>query len=137
MLTTCDMFIDDGLSDDAMESYHSGPVALPPAEIGNLPDIEQIIRVASTTQQSRESLAKFVITEDYIRKLLPMLEIAEDLGDLPDLHHLSSIMKMLILLNDNQIIEQMVSDWAILAVVGALECRYIPCLKTTGTNKYR
>ena len=103
---------------------NNGPIVLPLPEIGSLLDIEQIIRAASTTPQSRESLTKFIIAEEYIRKLLPLLEIAEDLRNLPDLHRLSSIMKMLILLNDTQIIEQMVSDWAILAIVGALECRY-------------
>ena len=115
-----------------MESY-SGPVVLPSPEIGSLPDIEQMIRIASTTQQSRESLTKFIVTEDYVRKLLPLLEIAEDLGDLPDLHRLSSIMKMLILLNDTHIIEQMVSDEAVLGVVGALECKHIQHVSTLGT----
>jgi len=49
--------------------------------------------------------------------------MAEDLESLEDLHHLCNIMKMLILLNDTQIIEHVVSDGVVLGVVGALECK--------------
>ena len=52
-----------------------------------------------------------------------MVEKAEASEELQDLHRLSGIMKMLILLNDTQIIELMVSDGVVLGVVGALECR--------------
>lgn len=96
---------------------------LPPPELGNLAEIDHQIRTASTSQQGRESLTKFLLAEDYVRRLAPLLEMAEDLEDLPDLHRLSSIMKMLILLNDTQIIELMVSDSIVLGVVGALECK--------------
>ena len=102
---------------------------LPPPELSNLAEVEQTIRAASTTQQGRESLTKFLLAEDYVRRLVPMVQLAEDLEDLPDLHRLSSIMKMLILLNDTQIIELMVSDGIVIGVVGALECKRIPCLE--------
>lgn len=94
----------------------------PPPELGNLPEIEQITRAASMTQAGRDALSKFVIREDYIAKLIPLVQIAEDLESLPDLHRLCSIMKSLILLNDNTIIETVVTDPIILGVVGALEC---------------
>jgi protein phosphatase-4 regulatory subunit 3 len=42
---------------------------------------------------------------------------------LVDLHRLCNIMKSLILLNDNTIIETVVADQIILGVVGALECK--------------
>ena len=79
-------------------------------------------RNASTSVPGRESLTKFILEQDYLTKLVPLVEMAEDLEDLQGLHRLSNIMKMLILLNDTQIIEQMVSDTVVFGVVGALEC---------------
>jgi protein phosphatase-4 regulatory subunit 3 len=106
-----------------METY-SNPIILPQPELGNLPDIEQIVRAASVTQSGRDALCKFVLREDYIDKLIPLVSVAEDLESLPDLHRLCNIMKSLILLNDNTIIEHVVTDPVILGVVGALECEF-------------
>ena len=115
-------WLDDALSDDAMESFPH-PFTLPPPELGNLEEIQNSMRTVVGTPHGRDALSKFVIGDDYIRKLLPLVETAEDLEDLEDLHHLCNIMKILILLNDTQIIEHVVSDSVVLGVVGALECK--------------
>jgi protein phosphatase-4 regulatory subunit 3 len=81
------------------------------------------MRTASSTGNGREALAKFIIAEKYIPKLLPLVDMAEDLESSADLHRLCSIMKMLILLNDTSIIEYVVTDDVVLGVVGALECK--------------
>lgn len=112
---------DDALSDDiAIDSFQS-PINLPPPELGNLHEVEIVMRNLSNTQAGRDALAKFVISEDYIPKLLPLVEMAEDLESLSDLHKLCNIMKTLILLNDTAIIEYAVMDEVVLGVVGALE----------------
>lgn len=116
-----EILLDDALSDDALEPF-SSPVLLPVPGLGNLADIDQMTRNASASMQGRESLTKFILEQDYLTKLVPLIEMAEDLEDLQGLHRLSNIMKMLILLNDTQIIEQMVSDTVVFGVVGALEC---------------
>lgn len=110
------------MSEDAIESYQQ-PIMLPAPELGNLPDIEQTVRAASISQPGRDALGKFILHEHYIDKLIPLVVMAEDLESLPDLHRLCNIMKSLILLNDNFIIEHVVTDSIILGVVGALECR--------------
>ena len=101
----------------------ASPLILPQPELSNLEEILRMMRTVSSTPQGRDSLSKFVIAEDYIRKLIPLVSMAEDLESLDDLHHLCNIMKMLILLNDTQIIEHVVSDGVVLGVVGALECK--------------
>ncbi|KAI9719629.1 MAG: hypothetical protein M1812_003400 [Candelaria pacifica] len=111
---------DDALSDDAIDSF-SNPVMLPTPDLGNLAEIEQMMRAASGTQPGRESLAKFIIGEEYIPKLIPLVSMAEDLESVSDLHRLCIIMKTLILLNDTAIIEYVVTDDIVLGVVGALE----------------
>lgn len=111
--------LDDGLSDDI---DHISPILLPNPDLGNLHEIENHMRAANSTPGGREALAKFIIAQDYVPKLIPLVEMAEDLESVSDLHRLCSIMKMLILLNDSAIIEHVVTDSVVLGVVGALEC---------------
>ena len=114
-----------------MENF-SNPIVLPPPELGNLQDVEHGIRAASSSQQGRDALVRFIMREEYVTKLLPLLEIAEDLESLQDLHRLCNVMKALIMLNDNSIIEHVVTDGVILGVVGALE--YDPDFPTHKAN---
>ncbi|KAL8733225.1 MAG: hypothetical protein Q9166_002242 [cf. Caloplaca sp. 2 TL-2023] len=125
---------DDALSDDAMDNF-ANPLALPRPELSNLDDIASLMRTVIQTPQGRDSLSKLVISEDYIRKLVPMVTMAEDLESLDDLHHLCNIMKMLVLLNDTQIIEHVVTDDVVMGVVGALE--YDPDFPTHKANHRR
>lgn len=112
--------VEDGLDDDlAMEM--PAQINLPAAELGNLQEIESNMRVMSATANGRDALAKAIMAEDYIGKMIPLVEMAEDLESLPDLHRLCNIMKTVILLNDTSIIEHAVSDENVLGVVGALE----------------
>ena len=111
---------DDSLSEelilDAPPTIH-----LQPAELGNLAEIENSMRLMSASANGRDALAKAIMAEDYIRELTPLVEMAEDLESLHDLHRLCNIMKTIILLNDTSIIEHAVSDECVLGVVGALE----------------
>ena len=79
------------------------------------------MRGLHNTQHGRDALTKYVISEDYIQKLIPLVDMAEDMEDLGSLHRLCNIMKTMILLNDTSIIEQAVTDDLVLGVVGALE----------------
>ncbi|KAI1394120.1 DUF625-domain-containing protein [Hypoxylon trugodes] len=111
---------DDSLSDDlAMDMPN--PITLPPASMGNLADIESQMRGFSGTANGRDALTKYVLMENYIGKLIPLVGDAEDLESLNDLHRLCNIMKIIILLNDTSIIEHAVSDECVIGVVGALE----------------
>lgn len=114
---------DDALSDDAVDNF-TNSLTLPRPELSNLDEIAALMRTVIATPQGRDSLSKLIITEDYIRKLVPLVSMAEDLESLDDLHHLCNIMKMLVLLNDTQIIEHVVSDDVVMGVVGALECKF-------------
>ncbi|KAH6625636.1 component of IIS longevity pathway SMK-1-domain-containing protein [Boeremia exigua] len=109
---------DDGLSDDV---DNIGPIMLPNPDLGNLHEIENHMRAANSTPGGRDALAKFILAQKYIPMLIPLVDMAEDLESVSDLHRLCSIMKLLILLNDTSIIEYVVHDDIILGVVGALE----------------
>lgn len=99
----------------------SNPLTLPTPSLGTLPEIESQIKSLVNTAQGRDALIKYVVQEDFIAKIIPLVEMAEDMEDLPSLHKLCFIMKNLILLNENSIIELAVTDELILGVVGALE----------------
>ena len=105
-----------------METF-SSQVSLPDPEMANLRQIDETIRAASCTANGRESLAKFLVTDQYAQKLVPLVEAAEEAHLIDELYRLNNIMKMMILLNDSAIIEQLIGDDLILGVVGALECQ--------------
>lgn len=108
---------------DETDEMPPGPLTLPTPSLANLMHIEDVLRRANQTQPGRDSIAKMIVAEAYIPKLTALVEEAEDLESLGDLHRLCSIMKTLILFNDTQIIEYVVRDDMIQGVVGALECK--------------
>ncbi|QDS74998.1 hypothetical protein FKW77_005538 [Venturia effusa] len=112
-----------GIVDDSVDDTADAvqPFALPAPELANLAEIEGTMRMANSTAQGREALTKFTLASDLIPKLVPLVEMAEDLESLGDLHRLCNIMKTLILLNDTAIIENVVMDDVVIGVVGALE----------------
>lgn len=114
-----DLGLDESMMDHG--GYGQTSVKLPFPTLGNLKEIDDEMRLLSGSAQGRDSLAKFVVNEEYITKLAPLVEEAEDLEGLAELHRLCNIMKQLILLNDNDIIEYAMSDEVVLGVVGALE----------------
>jgi protein phosphatase-4 regulatory subunit 3 len=122
---------DDGLSDDLTMDMPAA-LQLPPADLGTLHELDMAIRSLSQSPAGRDALAKTIMSEDYINKLIPLVEMAEDLESLPDLHRLCNIMKTILLLNDTSIIEHAVSDECVLGVVGALE--YDPDFPTHKAN---
>jgi len=96
-------------------------IQLAPAELGTLAELETNMRIMSSSANGRDALAKAIMADDYISRLIPLVEMAEDLESLQDLHRLCNIMKIVLLLNDTGIIEHAVSDDCVLGVVGALE----------------
>ncbi|CAK7274235.1 Platinum sensitivity protein [Sporothrix epigloea] len=111
---------DDNMSEDVPVDIPAS-ITLPPAELANLEDIETNMRIMSTTDTGRDALCKSIVSDEYIQKLIPLVEVAEDLESLADLHHLCNIVKILLLLNDTAIFEQVISDECLMGIVGALE----------------
>ncbi|KIH90290.1 hypothetical protein SPBR_00235 [Sporothrix brasiliensis 5110] len=108
------------MSDEAAVDIPTA-ITLPPAELANLENIETNMRIMSTTAGGRDALSRCIISDEYIHKLIPLVEIAEELESLADLHHLCNIVKIILLMNDTTIIEYAMSDGCYMGVVGALE----------------
>nr|CAI5832267.1 unnamed protein product [Callosobruchus analis] len=69
----------------------------------------------------KEKLAAAIESEGYIRKLINLFHMCEDLESLEGLHHLYDIFKNIFLLNKNVLFDTMFSDELIFDVVGCLE----------------
>nr|CAG4651615.1 EOG090X01QS [Triops cancriformis] len=104
------------------------PVELPPCELGRLEAISELISSCLPSTIRREKLATALEMEGYIKKLLQLFHICEDLENLEGLHHLYDIFKNIFLLNKNALFEVMFAEDTIFDVVGCLE--YDPATKT-------
>ena len=73
------------------------------------------------TFNRREKLAVAIENEGYIKKLLNLFHMCEDLDNTEGLHHLYEIFKNIFLLNKNALFELMFAEDTIFDVVGCLE----------------
>ncbi|XP_041468131.1 serine/threonine-protein phosphatase 4 regulatory subunit 3A-like isoform X1 [Lytechinus variegatus] len=98
------------------------PIELPPCEISKLEEITELFSSALQSPIKREKLAIAIEKENYIRKLIELFCICEDLDNNTEcLHYLYEIMKNTILLNKTSLLEILFSDELIYDVVGCLE----------------
>ncbi|XP_063706016.1 serine/threonine-protein phosphatase 4 regulatory subunit 3 isoform X2 [Culicoides brevitarsis] len=97
------------------------PIELPPCEMNRLEEISEVIASGLTSPIRKEKLAMAIESDNYIRKLLNIFHMCEDLENLEGLHYLYEIFKNIFLLNKNALFEIMFSEDTIFDVVGCLE----------------
>lgn len=97
------------------------PIELPPCELARLEDISESIASGLTTPLRKEKLAMALESDSYIKKLLVLFNMCEDLANADGLHHLYEIFKNIFLLNKNALFEIMFAEDTIFDVVGCLE----------------
>jgi len=97
------------------------PIELPPCETSRLEEIAELFSSVLPSPIRREKLAVAIEAEGYIKKLVDLFHMCEDLDNLDGLHHLYEILKNIFLLNKNALFEIMFSDDIIFDIVGILE----------------
>ncbi|XP_066905505.1 serine/threonine-protein phosphatase 4 regulatory subunit 3 isoform X2 [Halyomorpha halys] len=97
------------------------PIELPPCELSRLEEINELIGSCLTSPMRKEKLATALETDGYIKKLLNLFHMCEDLENIEGLHFLYDIFKNIFLLNKNALFEVMFADDTIFDVVGCLE----------------
>lgn len=97
------------------------PIELPPCELGHLEEVSELISSCLPSPIRREKLAMMLESENYIKKLIEVFHICEDIENLDGLHQLYEIFKNIFLLNKNALFEVMFADDTIFDVVGILE----------------
>ncbi|WWC85689.1 uncharacterized protein L201_000555 [Kwoniella dendrophila CBS 6074] len=89
--------------------------------LANIREQEMFIRMQAKSPLGRERAMEHILNEDYIKHLIAVLEQAEDLESLEDLHALCSLMQTIILFNDNGVFEYILQDDVFMGVMGMLE----------------
>lgn len=102
---------------------------LPPCELNKLEEIAELFASVLPSPLKRERLANAIEQEQYVKKLLNLFHICEDLETEEGLHHLYEIFKAIFTLNKNTLFEIMFVEENILDVLGVLE--YDPNAKET------
>ncbi|XP_061767201.1 serine/threonine-protein phosphatase 4 regulatory subunit 3B isoform X1 [Nerophis ophidion] len=101
-------------------------VELPPCELSRLEEIADLVTSVLSSPIRREKLALALMSEGYLKKLLGLFRVCEDLDNREGLHHLYEIVRGVLFLNKAALFEVMFSDDCIMDVVGCLE--YDPAL---------
>ncbi|KAL3683370.1 hypothetical protein R1sor_001392 [Riccia sorocarpa] len=108
------------INDDMEHSGMSQDDGLPLVELGNLPQLVKAI--AEVPHFDRDRIAALILREqNYIRKIIELFRMCEDLENLEALHMLFKIVKGIISLNDVHIFDDIFSEEFIMDIVGALE----------------
>ena len=121
-----------GLFGDVVRSHQQGggillgshvgppsPQELPAPTLASLPELARVLSECS--QFTRERLAGHALRRGYLRKLLDVFKMCEDLDDAEGCAGVARVVKALVLLNDTALLEALVSAEHFLDVVGALE----------------
>ncbi|KAF8559134.1 DUF625-domain-containing protein [Imleria badia] len=105
---------------------------LPTPQLGNIQDIEGAIKTLSRGQAVKEKICEYIQREHYIKALIDVLNMAEDLESLDNLHALCSLVQTILMMNDHGIYEHILEDDIFFGVVGMLE--YDPEFPTHKAN---
>lgn len=97
------------------------PIELPPAELANLEEISDLVSYCFSNPLLKQMLFSCIENGVYIRKLLEIFNICEDLENKEGLHHLNKIIRNIFLLNKNALLDVLISKENIFDVVGCLE----------------
>ena len=111
----------DESEEERFDDMSSPGLELPPCELGRLEDLAEMVASSLPSPLRREKLALAVENEGYIRKLLELFHVCEDLENREGLHHLYEIIKGIFLLNRTALFEVMFSEECIMDVIGCLE----------------
>lgn len=114
-----DMGVDDDRFHESLDT--SPPMELPPCELSKLDEIAELFSSMLGPVAQQEKLAAAIENEGYIKKLLNLFHMCEDLEDLDGLHHLYDIFKSMFSLNKSELFEVMFQEDTIFDVIGVFE----------------
>ena len=105
-------------------------------DLSHLRDISELLTVEKVRDASRRDLlARAIESENYLRKLIDLFRICEDLENLESLHQLYDIIRSVFYLNKSNLFEILFSEEFIMDVIGCLE--YEPQLTCKSKRGHR
>ncbi|CAF1242003.1 unnamed protein product [Rotaria sp. Silwood1] len=121
---------------ESNENYLLSTISLPTVELSQLHDICNLFtpdKVRDTTR--RDLLARAIESGNYIRKLIDLFHICEDLENIDSLHQLYEIIRSIFYLNKSTLFEILFNDEFIMDIIGCLE--YEPSLTIKTKRNHR
>nr|XP_025630196.1 serine/threonine-protein phosphatase 4 regulatory subunit 3 isoform X2 [Arachis hypogaea] len=117
------------INSEPFHSVNSELRELPAVQLSTLPMILKIVVDSGITDQLR--LTDLILSDqEFVRKLMEVFRLCEDLENIDGLHMIYKIVKGIILLNSTQIFERIFSDEYIVDIIGALEYDpELPCVQ--------
>ncbi|EJD53799.1 DUF625-domain-containing protein [Auricularia subglabra TFB-10046 SS5] len=94
---------------------------LPQPTLGVIKEVEHAIKALARSSTAKGRLCEYIINKNYVKSMVDVLQQAEDLESLEDLHALCSCMQTILLLNDHMIYEYVMADELFEGVCGILE----------------
>lgn len=110
---------EDERFDEMPEVAH--PIDLPACDLGKLSEISELFSSVLGSPVRREKLSTAIEQSGYVKKLLDLFEMCEDLENVHGLHYLYDIFKSLFLLNKQALFDILFQEDTIFSVVGVLE----------------
>ena len=113
-------FVAMGEGGSYVEIRREGALELPPPELANL---EQILAVITGSSMfARQTLpTQLLKTKEYLPKLFELFRQCEDVDDVENLHNLYAISRGIVMLNDPNLYEVLLSEEFVFDFVGTLE----------------
>ena len=78
---------------DEIEQLKPCVMQLPQPTLGIIGEIERAIKTLSRSQTAKERLCEYIITKNYVKAMIDVLQQAEDLEIIDELHALCSCMQ--------------------------------------------
>ena len=111
-------------------------ISLPPVDLSHLRDICDLFGPDKVRDAARRDLlARAIESGNYVRKLIDLFHICEDLENLDSLHQLYEIVRSIFYLNKSSLFEIIFSEEFILDIIGCLE--YEPQLSYADKRNHR
>jgi protein phosphatase 4 regulatory subunit 3 len=127
---------DDESAAESNENYHASTLNLPSVDLSHLREICDLFSPDKVRDASRrDSLARAIESNNYMRKLIDLFHICEDLENVDSLHHFYEIIRSIFYLNKSSLFEILFSEEFIHDVVGCLE--YDPQLTYPDKRNHR
>ena len=115
--------LDTDILNNASSSSSSPSTDLPACELAKLKEIRDffVCDLPRKSKLYKERLTSIIETENYIKKLLDIFHLSEDLENQEGLHFLFEIFRSLFYLNKSSLLDILLSDDFIMHVIGCLE----------------
>ena len=127
---------DEECAVESNENYLPSTINLPLVDLSHLRDICDLFTPDKVRDASRRDLlARAIESGNYIRKLLDLFHICEDLENLDSLHQFYEIIRSIFYLNKSSLFEILFSEEFILDIISCLE--YEPHLNLKTKRNHR